>query len=1173
MKPPRKSPPGTPFPWISRIIGQHGQPVTALAFSRSPGLQDAYVASGDSVGQITLWTLQGHALVQFQAHGEAVHSLGFSRRGQTSAISVEPLLWSGGDRLRLWSLADWQRGDTLPQPLGELGETLAPLVTFALSPVGDQVATAHRDGGVCLWQDGKIQTQFQAHRSHALQSVAFSNQGDTLVTAALGEPSRFWDLAGKSLGELQGCNQGLVSLVFNGRDDRLVGQGPEGWIGFWETSGQQLFQFQSQSQGGHMACDPQHDRIALVEDDGTLYLWDFNGNELAVLPTDKPDPHTISFNHTGELLGIGFNSGHIQAWGTVGIQTIPQPPRNDLAQGPDSLQINGELAALATVLMLRNLEPPLAVGILGNWGSGKSFAMHLIQDRLNEIRCEPLRPEQAWGELASPYVGHIYQIPFDAWTYAKANLWASLMQTVFFELNRQITLEKKLEAAGVDQLKGGTIWQTLNTMSEERRRELLDSYLSAELFADPSLYASHSTWRDIDRQGAHLSSVLWDRLQTLKDRDTERLKEAESTLQEQERTLQQELQTLETEVDQELERDVRALALQPLRAEFEKLLGGAFAEIQEKLMATDPAQWVQVKAVLTELEPKFWLSLLQTWRSNRREVVFFGVAVLLAFSTPALLWWIKYWIADEVLRQFMERVVAFGANVPAFMVGFPLGQKAWAVWKQHRRQIQEMWELYQSQVIQQQERMALERQERLDRKKADRAERLRQLEQSLAQQRALVESQRQQLDLTANSASLTEFIDKRVNTPGYQEQLGLVHQVRQDIQQLTNRLVIQPDDSPEVRQQKQLLFPRGPARVVLSIDDLDRCPPERVVEVLEAVQLLLKTELFIVVLAIDDRYIARSLEQVYSGVLKRGGKPSGIDYLEKIIQLPYRLRPISPVNVRSYLRSQLGLSPTLTKASTPVSQGPTPRRSPLASAPQPPERSETIGTIGLSPTPQRSPSQGIQSPNFPDQSMAQPIRQQQQIMPPTIGIPPLESPPLPHQYLDTTTQMMELDEVEFELLVTCCKHVDITPRTAKRLINTYKILKLVWYQRQQEGILEPDLSVKQVVMAVLALSGRYPQLMRHLFEEMDSRFEACSETETTNPVLTFTLEDLQSALQGLVVSQDLEAQREWRRFLNDVQSTNGDRFSIDRDTFYLTLSFCFVGDIGYDPQDYPQRSS
>jgi hypothetical protein len=38
---------------------------------------------------------------------------------------------------------------------------------------------------------------------------------------------------------------------------------------------------------------------------------------------------------------------------------------------------------------------------------------------------------------------------------------------------------------------------------------------------------------------------------------------------------------------------------------------------------------------------------------------------------------------------------------------------------------------------------------------------------------------------------------------------------------------------------------------VLYIDDLDRCPPRRVVEVLTAMQLLLALPLFVVVVAVD----------------------------------------------------------------------------------------------------------------------------------------------------------------------------------------------------------------------------------------------------------------------------------------------------------------------------------
>ena len=121
--------------------------------------------------------------------------------------------------------------------------------------------------------------------------------------------------------------------------------------------------------------------------------------------------------------------------------------RNDQVEGGDLLNIKNEAEALADMLLLRDLKPPLTVGILGEWGSGKSFVMHLMQQRMNDIRSASLTEEQAWGkeEKAFGYVGHVYQIKFDAWTYAKADLWYSLTQTIFDQFNHQYTLEKEIE--------------------------------------------------------------------------------------------------------------------------------------------------------------------------------------------------------------------------------------------------------------------------------------------------------------------------------------------------------------------------------------------------------------------------------------------------------------------------------------------------------------------------------------------------------------------------------------------------------------------------------------------------------------------------------------------------------------------------------------------------------
>jgi hypothetical protein len=93
-------------------------------------------------------------------------------------------------------------------------------------------------------------------------------------------------------------------------------------------------------------------------------------------------------------------------------------------------------------------------------------------------------------------------------------------------------------------------------------------------------------------------------------------------------------------------------------------------------------------------------------------------------------------------------------------------------------------------------------------------------------------------------------------------------------------------------------------RIVLFIDDLDRCPPDRVVEVLQAVHLLLAFRLFVVVVGVDSRWIESCLKEKHRQILadQKDATPP-IDYLEKIFQIPYWLSPFTRVGAGQYFRS------------------------------------------------------------------------------------------------------------------------------------------------------------------------------------------------------------------------------------------------------------------------------
>jgi hypothetical protein len=74
-------------------------------------------------------------------------------------------------------------------------------------------------------------------------------------------------------------------------------------------------------------------------------------------------------------------------------------------------------------------------------------------------------------------------------------------------------------------------------------------------------------------------------------------------------------------------------------------------------------------------------------------------------------------------------------------------------------------------------------------------------------------------------------------------------------------------------------------RIVIFIDDLDRCTPDKVPDVLEAIKLFAATERCIYVLAFDQKVVGGRIAKKYAFE-----EEEGTNYLEKIVQIPFQLR-------------------------------------------------------------------------------------------------------------------------------------------------------------------------------------------------------------------------------------------------------------------------------------------
>ncbi len=92
--------------------------------------------------------------------------------------------------------------------------------------------------------------------------------------------------------------------------------------------------------------------------------------------------------------------------------------------------------------------------------------------------------------------------------------------------------------------------------------------------------------------------------------------------------------------------------------------------------------------------------------------------------------------------------------------------------------------------------------------------------------------------------------------------------------------------------------------LVVLIDDLDRCSPERIIENLEAIKLFLNVDRTAFVIGADPRIVRHAIAWKYKdhGDSIEEEAPTVVtDYLEKLIQYPYRLPRLSPAEIESYM--------------------------------------------------------------------------------------------------------------------------------------------------------------------------------------------------------------------------------------------------------------------------------
>ncbi len=345
--------------------------------------------------------------------------------------------------------------------------------------------------------------------------------------------------------------------------------------------------------------------------------------------------------------------------------------------------------------------------------------------------------------------------------------------------------------------------------------------------------------------------------------------------------------------------------------------------------------------------------------------------------------------------------------------------------------------------------------------------------------------------------ALYDFVSERYTAEDYRKYLGVLPLIRADLESLAKHTA-GTDGGPRIE------------RIVLYIDDLDRCPSDQVVKVLEAVNLLFGFPLFVVVVAVDSRWLVHSLRHEYAHVFDgvSGLVPTPQDYLEKIIQIPFWLQPMNTDGFARLVGSLVPEPDGAAHATARAGDGiPVVR-------PDSPDQVELASTDGGSDAP-TGPT-GPAGDSGPVSAAA-----------PTTTAQVSEHEPEPD--LTPETLVMSTEELAFIGALAALVH---TPRATKRLVNTYQLVR-VTVEDVPAFLAAEDYKPLLVLLALVTSTfGLTAPMVRTL---LDSRA----------PDLPTYLEQLQASARDEQPSAQDEGSRGWQRLQPDLQRVLTDCVTVE----------------------------
>ena len=326
------------------------------------------------------------AVAAFHASQEAEHQRDVAASGQL--INESQLLGDVNPTVsKLLSVAAWRIHPSADDHYAMLAAAARPGIaaltgdtdrihSMAFSPDGNTLVSGSYDGTVRLWDVAahrQIGGPLAGHDGQ-IYSVAFSQDGRVVASGAEDGTVRLWDVATHRQigGPLAGHDGEIYSVAFS-PDGKVVASGADdGMVRLWDVATHRQIGAPPPGHDGEInsvAFSPDGKILATGAADGTVRLWDVATRRQIGAPLAGLDDeiNSVAFSPDGKILATGAGDGTIRFWDVATQQMARSWPTNspvfDVAFSPDGkILASGNLddtARLWDVATLRPIGNPL----------------------------------------------------------------------------------------------------------------------------------------------------------------------------------------------------------------------------------------------------------------------------------------------------------------------------------------------------------------------------------------------------------------------------------------------------------------------------------------------------------------------------------------------------------------------------------------------------------------------------------------------------------------------------------------------------------------------------------------------------------------------------------------------------------------------------------------------